>query len=144
MTAFSVSSERHRDTQSLMLRAKLFTHLVRAGSKTLVKETTCQVVGSRHLPCPTSMYTMGSTPAWQTGDLGSILGSTLQQLYFTTFRCKNLALNIRDCVSRCVFRMRHYLSCWSLLSDVHARVNKRSYTGGQCVTLVDSIILPGQ
>ena len=38
-----------------------------------------------------------STPAWHAGDLGSIPAPGM--LYF---RCKNLALNIRDCVSLCL------------------------------------------
>ena len=37
------------------------------------------------------------TPAWHAGDLGSIPGPGM--LYF---RCKKLALNIRDCVSLCL------------------------------------------
>ena len=40
---------------------------------------------------------MLSTPAWHAGDLGSIPGPDM--LYF---RCKNLALYIRDCASLCL------------------------------------------
>ena len=38
-----------------------------------------------------------STPAWHAGDLGTISGPVM-----VYFRCKNLALNIRDCVSLCL------------------------------------------
>ena len=40
---------------------------------------------------------MVSTSAWNAGDLGSIPGPGMIH-----FRCKNLALNIRDCVSLCL------------------------------------------
>ena len=40
---------------------------------------------------------MVSMPAWHAGDLGSIPGPGM--FYF---RCKNLALNIRDCETICL------------------------------------------
>ena len=43
------------------------------------------------------VYAEVITPYWHAGDLGSIPG--LGMLYF---RCKNLALHIRDCVSLCL------------------------------------------
>ena len=43
------------------------------------------------------MYVVLSTPAWHAGNLGSIPGPGI--LYF---KCKNLALNVRDCASLCL------------------------------------------
>ena len=50
------------------------------------------------------------------------------------FRCKNLALNITDCVSLC-------LSDKSLLSGGYARGSKISHTGGKSVTCHELHIL---
>ena len=54
-------------------------------------------------------------------------------LYFT---CKNLALNIIDCVSLCLsdVTLKAVGPFYLVTSGVYARGSKISHTGGKCVT----------
>ena len=78
---------------------------------------------------------MVSTVAWHAGDLGSILGQGM-----LSFRCKNLSLNIRNCVSLCLSdEILKAVGPFYLVSKPGEV--KQSHTGVKCVTFCGVQIL---